>query len=430
MVPVAKSQPGFLASLDGPLPSKAGTIVFVVLGIAGAFVGLLLCSTLLNLQSATKIVIIELFVFFLAAGWLSFSIAYSLDSFLLKAAIITALYLPMVGMILSGLGILFWLTLLLMTFLVVTSVQNEVEVSQPWSKLLVALYAAWVVTGVIVTLGSPKLFGYADAASTLSEFHFLLDARYLLTIVLLLAAFGDAMFKAFGAGLPKLPPSPTIKPFGSIVESEFPALLRPFFVFLNLFVMIVQALVNLVWQLVGLVVAYLYRTAKNLAQHFYDLVTDTQLVWVIGRVVLTFVVVLIFTLHLAAEASDLVLYITSQTAPFSLTGEILVAILRIFLFAAMAVGSVLHFSWMWRPIKRKTNKVVLDHAASGGSIILVDLALSGAVLYVLAKTNILSLLGFDSVGVFTWLFLLLLGSVFVYHLAHLATERIVKERSS
>jgi hypothetical protein len=304
------SAPSFLLSLNSPLDGTTGTIAFVTLAVITAIINLLLCSRFLGLQPPTKIAILQVFIVFLFAGWVAFSMSNSVVSFLVDGAAIALFYLPVVGMILTGSAILFWLSLVLMVSLAVLSVFSKVETSNPWSQLLIALYASWVVAGVVITLGSPKLIGYAQSSATLSEFHFLLDARYLITIVMLLTAFGDSMFKAFAAGMPVLPPSPKIRslPVEDLPESGSALLIRPVFVFVNLFILICQALVNLIWQLVGLVVVYLYRTARNLANHFYILITDTAIVKAIGRVVVSFVAGLLLIFTIEAVVPDIVSY--------------------------------------------------------------------------------------------------------------------------
>lgn len=415
------------SSRNSPLNGFAGTAAFVALGILGGIVDLAICWELLNLGLPSKAVVAGIFIVFLTVGWISFSVAENIESFVLKSGVILVLYLPLVGMILTEVRILFWVTLIIMVALTVTTVLKEVESTNPWSKVLVSIYASWIVVGIIVTLGSARLFGYAESSSGLSQLHNLLDARYLITVLLVLCAFADAIFWAFEAGLPKIPQPPQIPPLTVEVLPDSPIALvsRPFLVFINLFVMIAQALVNLVWQLVGLVVTYLFRTAKHLAHQVHALVTNRTIFKAVGRVILTFLVVLVFTFLVRASAPDIVLYLTSSTSPFSMSGRILLAMVTIVLFVLTNVGSVLLLAWLWKPTS-KTNKNLVDQAAHGGSIILVALALSSGMMYLLAKTHIMGLVGFDSIGILTLLLLLFLGSFFAYHIARLATGQMVK----
>jgi len=269
-----------------------------------------------------------------------------------------------------------------------------------------------------VTLGSSRLFGYAESSSRLSDAHFLLDARYLITVLLLLSAFGDAMVRSFEAGLPKIPVSPRIPSLDpdELPDSGMVVILRPLLVFTNLFLMIAQALVNLVWQLIGFIVAYLYRTGKNLAQQVHALITNRTVLRATARVVISFVTALLFAQLVGIVAPDIDLYLASPTSPFSLSGEVLGAMVLISVLAVVSVGAVLLSTWMWKP-----NKKGIEQAAFGGSMILVALSLSSGIIYLLAKTHLFDIVGFDSIGIFTLILLLMLGSVFVYHIALLAT---------
>jgi len=69
----------------------------------------------------------EIFAILVTIGWISFSMAENLDSFLSKGAIIVLLYSPVAGMVITRLGILFWLPLILMIALGVITVLDEVE---------------------------------------------------------------------------------------------------------------------------------------------------------------------------------------------------------------------------------------------------------------------------------------------------------------
>jgi hypothetical protein len=84
----------------------------------------------------------------------------------------------------------------------------------------------------------------------------------------------------------------------------------------------------------------------------------------------------------------------------------------------VTIGSVLLITRLWKP-----NRRVMEQAAFDGSMILVGLALSAALMYVIAKTGTLDIIGFDSIGVLTLLLRLLLGSVFAFHIAKLGTGK-------
>jgi hypothetical protein len=412
--------PASIFSGNNPLPGLNGIVVFVILGILGAVVDCLVCWTYLNFSNPSKNVIAEIFVVLLLIGWLAFSMAGNVESFIARGLTIVVLYSPLIAMTVIEISPLFWATLLAMVGIAVVTVLNEVETEEPWTKVITAIYAAWVVAGVFVTLGSSRLFGYAESAENLAEFHFLLDARYLITVILLLAAFGEALFNAFEAGLPKLPPSPKLPRLDDahLSDSAVGMLMRPLFVFANLFIMIADALVTLVWQLIGYIVTYLYRTGKNLAHQFYALITNTKIVKAVGRVIGTFVVVLIYMWFLKAIAPDIVLYLVRTTSLFSLSSEILLAMIRLMFLAIFSIGSVLLLTHLW-----KAGRSALEQAAFGGSTIMVGLALSAALMYLIARTHLIEIVGFESIGILSLLLVLLLGSVFAYHVALLFTGK-------
>jgi len=104
----------------------------------------------------------------------------------------------------------------------------------------------------------------------------------------------------------------------------------------------------------------------------------------------------VFTFLVRASAPEIVLYLTSTTSPFSISLAILVAMLSVFFFALANVGTVLLLTWLWKPSSKPSKKIV-DQAASGGSMILVALALSAGMMYLFAKSHILDLVGFDSI---------------------------------
>jgi hypothetical protein len=83
---------------------------------------------------------------------------------------------------------------------------------------------------------------------------------------------------------------------------------------------------------------------------------------------------------------------------------------------------------MWKS-EEKSNKVLLDQAASGGSMVLLALALAAGVMYVVSKTGLIDLMGFESIGALMWVFILLLGSVFAYHFALLVTAEVKRQQS-
>jgi hypothetical protein len=173
----------------------------------------------------------------------------------------------------------------------------------------------------------------------------------------------------------------------------------------------------------------LYRTGKNLAHHLHALITNRTLLRAIGRVVLSFTSALLFTKVVSAVAPDVVVYLASSTSPLSISGKVLAAMFRTFLLAVVTVATVLLSTWLWNTRFFETSKKGIDQAAFGGSMILVALFLSSGIIYILAKSDILDIVGFDSIGILTLLLLLMLGSVFVYHIALLATSGTKKAQS-
>jgi len=123
----ASPQANFLLSRISPLKGPTGTGAFVALGLVGAVLQLCVCWTSLNLTGPSKMAVTEIFAILVTIGWISFSMAENLDSFLSKGAIIVLLYSPVAGMVITRLGILFWLPLILMIALGVITVLDEVE---------------------------------------------------------------------------------------------------------------------------------------------------------------------------------------------------------------------------------------------------------------------------------------------------------------
>lgn len=412
------------STTTNPLTGLNGIIVFVLLVIAGVGVALAGCSTALGLPVPTELIVIELFTILVALGWIVFTISDNSDMFFRVGAIVAALSGPVIAMVLTLAPILFWLSLVILLVLAVTISLEETESTKIWERIFISIYVAWVVAGITVTLGSTRYLPYATPATAISEVHFLLDARYLLTSLLLLSAVGNAMFKAFEAGWPSISPPPSIGLLNIPDTSDSPntTLFRPFLVVTNVILLIVDKLTSLLWQLSALVLAYLYRTGVNLADHFYSLITN-RIIWrAIGRVLLTFLTTLVFTEAVTLAAPEFHLYLTKVTSLSSISLSIAIAMVWMGVFALLTLCCVLFICWLWKPGGR-----FIDPASFGGTMILVALSLSGGVMYVVAKTRILNIIGFDSLGLLTLLILILIGSVFLYQMAQRVTGVTAKK---
>ncbi len=407
---------------DNPLGGSFGVRLFVILVSSGVIVSLLCCSTALSWKPQTCSTILQFFIMIVGAGWFAFSYSSSRESFLLDCLIISGISFPVFFMLLTSSAVFFWMSLLIFTALGVQNAVRKAHSTDQWESLLVGVYAAWVVSGIFVTLGSSSLLPYAESAISASNISLFLNVRFVLTALVIAALVGKSMLDAINgpefniASLPAL----SISDDGN-KDDVLGAIFSALVLVANTILLVIQKITNLVWQVIALIGVFLFRTGVNLGNLVVDLVTDSGIWFGMIRVVLTFVILIIFNLIIAAEVDRLYTYLRADTSLFVISFSDFFTLFTAGVIFCATLIMILIQCWLW-----DISTTPLVRAALGGAMFLAGFALSGFVIYVLSKIEILHIEGFRSLGVFTLLLILAVGLVFIYQLMKRATARKVQ----
>lgn len=282
------------------------------------------------------------------------------------------------------------------------------------NKFTNSLYLLWVVTGIFVTLGNTYYIPYAKPATEIAHIHYLLDVRYLITIFLFLTLLIKAIWKAIQQGRPDIPSFPdlTLPDIPREQISIIATVFRPFVIVINAFLKTFQTILDILWKLAALVLTYLGRFGKNLANQFFDIITSGN-IWIsIFRVLLTFFLVVAFTYATILTSPHIILYLTSTTSFASLSTypQVALALKWMIGFFLLSLFAIIIICLLW-----EVDEFMLKTVFSG-SIILVACSLAGAIMYLTARIQYMNVIGFDSLGVFSLVILIVVASVFVFQL--------------
>jgi len=385
-------------TLEGP----QGIFVFALLSLCLSCCALVVCSDLLTKSGPLRLFLLQLFVIVLCLGWFAFTICDDIKSFFLAWLGACGLCASSVVMLLTQQAIAFWITLSVLAAAAVVEVFSDDDDLE--ENFFNSIYVLWVVVGVTITLGNTELFDYSKPAMAIREIHLFLDVRYATTAVFLLCMLIKAVVEAFRDGAPDIPPipDPTMSESSPEESSMLRAVFRPFVILINSILKVLHLFANVVWTLIALFVTYLVRTGVNLANNFFEIISQRRVWRSIIRVVVTFVLT-IGLVRIAILASPQVsFYLTNLTSyttiSFHTAGAIALtwtAGLYFFaMFAILVVCKIWSFDDFFNP------------TLFGGSMILIGLWLAGLVMYGLAQITQLGIVGFGwhgllSLGVFT-----------------------------
>jgi len=407
-----------------PLGGVGAVLYFILLVLLVLLTALVTCSRYFEIPYELKLLTVEFFVIIISIGWFSFTVSKDLGDFQLHMLGLSILVGPIIGMHLLNSAGLFWISLLITTLCAILLVLKSDSVKNHgfWIKLLTTVYVAWVVVGIIVTLGGKHFFQYASKITILTDIHPYLDLRYLLTGILLTAAVGDAWVNAYRAGLPHIRSLPDLrfKDPRNTPTSFTQAILRPFIIVINVGLLIFQVITNIFWKLIVIVLTYFYRIAVNLANRLFELLSDKNIIIWVARVLVTFILVSLFTRGVIYVSPIALTYLLS-TIPFLTLPPDKSALIILTGFFLMTFLLILCLCTLWDDF----DDVYLIPAASYATVILIAFFLTGLFMYGLAEVSQLDIVGFNakSPGPFSILILGILGSLFTFQILKRVASR-------
>lgn len=344
-------------------------------------------------------------------GWYGFSVSRGRESFFEDCIVAYVFCAPIAAMTLTQSPVLFWISLVLtLAWGVLGGVDSAPSGTSDWQEVLIGVYSAWVVAGSVITLGSTSMLPYSQPALALSEIHLILDARLLLTSFLVLF-LGDSMVRAFGEGPPVIRPLPDIR-ISETANSSDPmisSIMQPIIVILNVMLLVVQRITNAIWHVIALLCVYLYRTGANLANLVVDLLSTSRLWLELVRVIASFLAVVVFATLVQMISSDVVVYMRSDTSLGSISAQNFWTLTVAAVLFGVTVAIIVALCALWGVRKR-----ALNQASYGGAMLLVAGWLSGGLIYVLSYTGLFRIIGFGTLGLYSLLLILFVGSVFLF----------------
>lgn len=396
-------------------PSSSWEIfLFVLLVCAGVVTAFVICSDLFDWSVGVKSVILQIYIIVAVFGWFAYSSSMGMSEFQRQLAIVCGVSFPVIGLVMTMHMTFFWITLIVFVILGIYSALNKADAKTEWDTFIVSIYAAWIIVGIVVTVGSTRFLPYAESAIDLANIHIFLNIRFVVTALLIIALVGKALVDAFNGPPIKISPLQSITLSSGVDDSASPfsALLKALLVVLDAVLSVIQKLTNGVWYVMALLAIFIYRTGINLGNHVVDLVKNGG-VWIgIFRVVLTYIVIIAFALMTTASSERITSYLNNDTSIFVVSmGDLGTFLLATFLFS-IAMGFVVLECVIW-----KLGESPLFRSAFGGAMLLVGYALSGYVLYLFGKIDTLHIRGFQTMGLYSLLMLFAVGSVFIYQIS-------------
>lgn len=395
-------------TFTNPLEGGAGIVVFLAIVLSLVAVDFVVCSAILPLDPPTKQLILQLFIIVIGLGWYAFTIASEVGDFFVYWLFLAMGCGAPVALVLTQNLYTFWASLVIVDIFAIFIVAGNK--TGAWEKFIVSIYALWVVTGAIITLGSTDYFPYAKPAADLKEVHNFLDVRLIITVFLLFIFIIKAIWQAIRKGRPDIPSIPdfTIPDIPRQQVSILATAFRPFVIVINGLLKILQVLTDILWKLLAAAGTYLGRFGANLANQVFDLISQGGVWFDIIRVLLTFFLVIGFSYGAILVSPQVATYLTTD-APFSSISwdaPVTLALKYTIGFFFLSLIGILITCWMWQ----------LDEFAMqtifSGSIIIVTCALAGGIMYAAARINYLSISGFSALGVFSLLILIVIVAVF------------------
>jgi hypothetical protein len=392
-------------SIGGPW----GIHLFVLLVCTGIITAFVICSGLFSWTIQIKSILLQLYIIAAVFGWFAFSSSINKERFQKHIVMACVISFPVIGMITTFYAIFFWLSLIVFTCLGIISAIDKSGYKGDEDKFFVAIYSTWIIVGMIVTLGSFSFLPYAESAIAGENLSLFLNIRFVITALVLAIFVGKAMKDAFDGPQIKVTPLPDI--LIPDKEDDNP-MLKPFLTIINAILMVIQKLTNVIWSAIVMLAIFLYRTGINLANRVMDLLENKD-IWIgIGRVLLTFAILVLFTLLISTSAESLSGYLSNNTSLFTISlGDFFILLLAGLIFS-IAMSFIVLECWLWELVDTPLNRT-----AFGGAMFLLGCALAGLIVYVLAKTDTLQLNGFKTLGLYTLFMMVAITSIFIYQIA-------------
>lgn len=409
---------GAISSND-PQDKRLGIYVFIALVLFNLAVAVLVCSETLTFETFYRQLVIEVSAIIIAIGWFAFATDNSSENiqelgviFLLSSLFVS----PIVVMILTNSSVAFWISLLLIGIMAVSNALEKVD--SAWEKALTLLYVVWVIVGIVITMGQTKFFPYASSAFIPSQVHFILDIRIIVSILFLFLLLIKAVLNSIRSGRPAIPSLPNLQLSDSSDEpnSLIEAILQPIIIVLNVILLAIMKVTETIWQLISSAIVYLYRIGVSLANEFYDLLSNSNVWKSILKTFATFVIIYLFVHAIVFMTPHFISYLTSVESVFSVSIDTVVSLAYVSGVYLAAFLGMLCVNALW-----EINDEFLVSSVFCGSMIILAISLAGGIMYGLARIDMLQIVDFKSLGLFSLSILIVVGAVFVYQVGRRVT---------
>lgn len=371
------------------------TALYAASVAATAAVGLVVVSPTLGITQSSALSVLHLYAFVALASWIAISFSLGSDDiveYLKFFATSVLLFAPIAGMYFdlpSGYRELcFWLALLIWLAIGIGDVLDK---AQGWQRFLLALGAAWSISGVIITLGNSPLLSYArEAISRVVAISVFLDPRLTLTALLTVAIVGTAFVRALARTPPNVPSiaRPQL-PLPTSLKGLYGPLMAPFIHLINVFLLVLFSALEVLWKAVVHVFFFFVRLGEELPKTVRTLFAEREAVLWVARVLGAFFVFLVAALIIKVCAGPAYSYLRAETWTNSS-----VPLLQLTGLTALLTLCVAALRWL----SEETTERIESGPTLGLATLLSIQVLSGGILIGLARIDKLSIVGFSHPG--------------------------------
>jgi len=278
------------------------------------------------------------------------------------------------------------------------------EGKDSWTKFLVALSSIWGITTGITTIGTLPFLGYSrEALHSLTALHIMLDIRFILGVFLLALIVGLAFHAAIQENLPSLPHLRTwsLRVHDSHTGSILGMFILPFMALANVLLMALSVIVDLIMKVGTISATYLLRVGKHTTVILREVIMEKE----VGRHTLRFIglflCILLLVLLGKSAINPSIAYITSSQWSIELSKLFYLTLIGTLMIPCTAAVSIL---------KENRLRAVHHPTAFGLAMVLAILLVAGGIVHGLSKIDVLKVNGFNGIGPYTILILLLVGA--------------------
>ena len=289
--------------------------------------------------------------------------------------------------------LLFWWNLFVWCIVTIRfSMHQELSINS-WEKILLQLSIIWAVSSAMVTIGKLPWFPFSiRTTQRLSAISMLIDLRFFLGILFLIAATGTAIFRALTQERPFLK---NLSPWELPIPERkgiLLSILPPVIYVLNVLLVVFHAIVELFWKSIQLLVVFFGRIGSHLARLTKKIVNQYPVWLSTGRSILT--------LFLSVVAFYLIKY-SSPTLYSYLSAELWTEQIRYLSILALVWFVILLCVWVITAMITRSNFKSVGDATimSLGWLLMVHL-LGGALVYASCWVG-LDIKGYDKIGIFS-----------------------------